>query len=463
MCASSNAPPCATKLSRSLLVLGSSCAASIFYLIELTFFRANVADVRLGFQFILTIIPLALSAKHHFPLHEMAMLLTASLEPKRFLTIGLPSRNPFKPLRMRLRIFSLITWFGPPTPFPTQSVNFEKLWQVVRDADGAAGCDGWSASELRYLPLSAIRLWHDLGTRWLVAEQVPQQLTQVRQVNLAKSHKIDNQGNLAVNDLRPISVLSSFWRLWSSAFIKDARVQSWISLNKHKNVVHGKGSLGCEVSGQLLQDAYMSDSYLCSLDYQEAYDRMNPQITANFLLSIGWPRGFVMVLLSVWKNQQRFIQFEGHVHPVILAASKSSPQGCPCVPAMLALWMSSGFRFLEVSFGRLPGQVCVYVDDRTFTGAVWIHKSKRGSCFPIRLVYVNLETKLKSLLEAVTTNAFLTPTVILPGFKMKSNFWDFPQFRSPVPILPLKQSESEPLSLGRRCLAAQVCNGDVLF
>ena len=50
MCASSNAPPCATKLSRSLLVLGSSCAASIFYLIELTFFRANVADVRPEFS-----------------------------------------------------------------------------------------------------------------------------------------------------------------------------------------------------------------------------------------------------------------------------------------------------------------------------------------------------------------------------------------------------------------------------
>lgn len=78
-----------------------------------------------------------------------------------------------------------------------------------------------------------------------------------------------------------------------------------------------------------------------------------------------------MVLLSVWKNQQRFIQCEGHVHPVILAASKSSPQGCPCVPAMLALWMSSGLRFLEVSFGRLPGQVCVYVDDRTFTARSW--------------------------------------------------------------------------------------------
>eukprot|EP00435_Cladocopium_sp_Y103_P020825 s2652_g5.t1 len=42
-----------TKLSHSLLVLGSSCAASILYLIELTFLRANVANVRPGVQFIL--------------------------------------------------------------------------------------------------------------------------------------------------------------------------------------------------------------------------------------------------------------------------------------------------------------------------------------------------------------------------------------------------------------------------
>lgn len=261
MCASSNAPPCATKLSRSLLVLGSSCAASIFYLIELTFFRANVADVRPGFQFILNTFGPFRQASFSSTRNGHAADRIAGAQ-KIFDHWTAVQESIQTPADAAADF--LTTWFGPPTPFPTQSVNFEKLWQVVRDADGAASCDGWSASELRYLPLSAIRLWHDLGTRWLVAEQVPQQLTQVRQVNLAKSHKIDNQGNLAVNGLRPISVLSSFWRLWSSAFIKDARVQSWISLNKHKNVVHGKGSLGCEVSGQLLQDAYMSDSYLCS-------------------------------------------------------------------------------------------------------------------------------------------------------------------------------------------------------
>lgn len=231
-------------------------------------------------------------------------------------------------------------------------------------------------------------------------------------------------------------------------------------------MVHGKGSLGCEVSGQLLQDAYVSDSYLCSLDYQEAYDRMNPQITANFLLSIGWPRGFVMVLLSVWKNQQRFIQFEGHVHPVILAASKSSPQGCPCVPAMLALWMSSGLRFLEVSFGRLPGQVCVYVDDRTFTARSWSSMDSQIQAWQLFSDTIGLrESRNKTQVTARGCNnkrildANCNPAWIQDEVK----FWAFPQFRSPVPILPLKQSESKPLFLGRRCLAAQVCNGDVLF
>ena len=58
------------------------------------------------------------------------------------------------------------------------------------NGDGAAGPDGWSANELRYLPLPAIRLWEHLGRRWIQAGTVPQQLTEVRQVNLPKVHKM---------------------------------------------------------------------------------------------------------------------------------------------------------------------------------------------------------------------------------------------------------------------------------
>ena len=84
----------------------------------------------------------------------------------------------------------LSTWFGQSTDFPVQGVSFSNLWKIIRNGDGAAGPDGWSANELRYLPLPAIRLWEHLGRRWIQAGTVPQQLTEVRQVNLPKVHKM---------------------------------------------------------------------------------------------------------------------------------------------------------------------------------------------------------------------------------------------------------------------------------
>lgn len=117
----------------------------------------------------------------------------------------------------------------------------------------------------------------------------------------------------------------------------------------------------------------MTNQFICSLDYQEAYDRMAPEITFRFLSNLGWPLGFLRVLLSVWGDQQRFIQYEGHTHSHIFHATQSAPQGCPCAPAILALWMSSGARFLEGLMGQIPGRLIIYVDDRTFTARSWSH------------------------------------------------------------------------------------------
>ena len=267
----------------------------------------------------------------------------------------------------------LTTWFGQHAVFPQSGVCFSTLWKIIRNGDGAAGPDGWSANELRFLPLPAIRVWDTLGHRWIAAGTVPQQLTEVRQVNLPKLHKIDQNGRLAVQGLRPISILSAFWRLWASAFIKDDSVSQWISRHKHPDIIHGRQSLGCETAAQLLQDSYVNDQYICSLDYQEAYDRMHPAVTSQFLHALGWPGGFCQVLHQVWGNQRRFVQFENHTHDQVLPVSSSTPQGCPLAPAILALWLSSGVRFLSHLVGQVPGCLVVYVDDRTFTSRSWSH------------------------------------------------------------------------------------------
>ena len=73
---------------------------------------------------------------------------------------------------------------------------------------------------------------------------------------------------------------------------KLGRTQAWISTNKHHSGTHGPNNIGCECAAQLLQDAYMKGQYICCLDYQEAYDRMDPQITFRFLSSLVGRRVF---------------------------------------------------------------------------------------------------------------------------------------------------------------------------
>ena len=267
----------------------------------------------------------------------------------------------------------LINWFGHVSGFPIQDVPFSHMWKVVRDAEGSSGCDGWAAGELKHLPLGAIETWHKLAGRWLQAGTVPTQLTQVRQVNLPKAHKIESNGCLHVSGMRPISVLSAFWRIWASAWITSKEIQNWITNHKHPAITHGPKSLGSEAGVSVLQDSFVrAPGFICSLDYQEAYDRMDPSIARKFLTSIGWPIGFTEVVFAVWGQQQRFIQFEQHTHSETLWATKSTPQGCPCAPAILALWLSSGVRYVENMVGNLsPSHLVVYVDDRSFVARHW--------------------------------------------------------------------------------------------
>lgn len=319
----------------------------------------------------------------------------------------------------------LSTWFGQSTNFPVQGVSFSNLWKIIRNGDGAAGPDGWSANELRYLPLPAIRLWEHLGSRWIQAGTVPQQLTEVRQVNLPKVHKIDQDGRLSVQGLRPISILSAFWRLWASAFIKDEEVSQWISQNKHPDIIHGRNSLGCETAAQLLQSSYVNDQFICSLDYQEAYDRMHPAITFRFLQTLGWPlgfcqvvagtgadspftaaqvfaklghqryagsmdftkcydlmipcgtaalleaggwpRGLVQVIAYMWQHQQRWVSWDRHTHGAPLAAGTCVPQGCSFGPLALAAWMAAGVRATE--HHRETVFTRVFMNDRTIVSS----------------------------------------------------------------------------------------------
>lgn len=146
--------------------------------------------------------------------------------------------------------------------FTWEPVSLEDLWEAVRQAKGAAGVDGWD------VPLPAIQIFHQCTLRWYESGCLPDQMSESKQVCIPKVNKISENNTLKVQDVRPISILSIFWRIYSSAWVKSDQVKKWTKRYLHDKVAHGKGAQGAEELIELLQSecAGHRKGYLTSLD-----------------------------------------------------------------------------------------------------------------------------------------------------------------------------------------------------
>ena len=90
------------------------------------------------------------------------------------------------------------------------------------------GPDQWSSEELKFLFGEAM-LWHALSKTWLDKGQLPTQLCETKMTNLVKPSKVESGRRLNVANTRPISIMSTFWRIFASAQCKKAK--AWIDAN----------------------------------------------------------------------------------------------------------------------------------------------------------------------------------------------------------------------------------------
>ena len=95
--------------------------------------------------------------------------------------------------------------------------------------------------EIRCLPIKAVEAFRRCTLRWHHTGQVPKQFLESRQVNLIKPHKVVD-GRVTCDDLRQISILSGFWRVYASAWVKSDQIKTWSKARLHKDVSHGKGA-----------------------------------------------------------------------------------------------------------------------------------------------------------------------------------------------------------------------------
>ena len=220
----------------------------------------------------------------------------------------------------------------------------QQLRLVALDGRGSHGPDGWVAREVAWLPLEIFGTFSLLGARWMKAGCVPAQFCESRMISIPKPGKVENH-IIKVGHLRPITVLSVWWRIWTSSWCKTA-LRAWM----RQHVPRQFAVAHCVSTGEVVVDLLgrlMGGGYLASLDYSEAYDLLDPCVTRELLLHLGWDPSLVEVVIPVWQDQQRWVSYGDHTHVRRTAPAPAAPQGDPLGPFIVALWTWAGWATVE--------------------------------------------------------------------------------------------------------------------
>lgn len=173
-----------------------------------------------------------------------------------------------------------------------------QLLQRAQKCRGAGGPDSWTGAELRYFPPEIFDMFSLLSSRWLKAGRAPEQFSESRMVLLAKEGKVNAHNVVQVNQLRPITILSIWWRLWMSTLLQTPEVKAWISQHIPAEFAVGHNIPTEKVAFELL-DQFCRDKGLLTLDYSQVFDRLHPEVTISFLRKLGWPEKLVKVVGKV--------------------------------------------------------------------------------------------------------------------------------------------------------------------
>ncbi|CAE7814444.1 Pol [Symbiodinium sp. CCMP2592] len=189
----------------------------------------------------------------------------------------------------------------PPPPVPPLSPADVRS-AAARQRHKAPGPDGWRGSELEHLPEAALQTARDLFAQVEAGQDWPAQLGHWKQVHLQKPNK--ELGALA--SLRPISLSSVWYRIWSGI-----RVRPWLAQvlpDEQHGSVRRKGVHTALALLELGKDPMRAGRDGCfrfigAADLAKAYDSLGAEFCTRDLGRMGVPASLLQAWDRAWRVQ----------------------------------------------------------------------------------------------------------------------------------------------------------------
>ena len=251
---------------------------------------------------------------------------------------------------------------GPP---PTEPQTWAPLKGKPKQKGKAAGPCGWTGTELAVWPQC---LWDDIAEvlqAWETRGCFPEAWSEINQVHLAKPGKAREEDSaVPVSKLRPISLLSVWWRVFMSARLRTQEASQWLETHLHHSQTGGRKSRDAQSTCVELAEAYARQFFVASLDLSKAFDRVHPTRAVCALRWFGFPENLVQAVSRIWGNQLRYLSWNGETLARPRKVTASMPQGDSLSPAVMNLLLAC----LCAAIQRLvPTAVMkVFLDDRSW-------------------------------------------------------------------------------------------------
>ena len=244
-------------------------------------------------------------------------------------------------------------------------ISAAALFQAaVLQKNRAGGPDGWAGGELAALPFA---MWCDLTEIFQTWESIgcfPTVWNHITQVMIPKAGGLRADGATPISKLRPISLLSGWWRVYCRARLSGIQEQSWLERHLMGDQAGGRKNRSSQAAFVQLAECFATKKFIASLDYAKAFDHTSPDLACQTLQWLGCPSRLVEGILRLWGNQVRHISWNHSILSRPQHVGSSMPQGDSLSPRVLNLILAMPMK--AVLRAEPDTQMVVFVDDRSW-------------------------------------------------------------------------------------------------
>ena len=245
-----------------------------------------------------------------------------------------------------------------------RELNLDDLRKAIKNAKGGPGLDQWSSYEIKLLAKNPEFL-REIGRnfkQWIDLGVTPTSLAEFKVTYIPKANKV-SKGVINIKGLRPITVFSVWWRIFSAMWITSPILDS-LQAQMPSDIICRR-SKGPEVQACVADALLGIWKHGATLDFSHCFDTVDIMMLRDGVKDgIQALSPWINVVCNHWMKCSKWIHYDKHVGEA-LDNQIGIPQGDPASPLALSilLWVGYG----RVQDQHQPGRLhqCIWMDDRT--------------------------------------------------------------------------------------------------